>query len=310
MDNFIMLLKFFLLAGWIFILLGLAVMATNNRASKVISETSEIVLKWLSSGSADPDIIYKGEKYSPREYLEFHTNKDPGRAGRIESILDVIFIYPKWTNRILTFQNRDSLKTGSVNYEKAKNLWRYNQYIDLFTRVELKLQTFIQISSLEPEDLIIHTQMVPMAFAKGYSQVPQNIKITANVVGWIQDQRAIYLVDKERLKLIDSFLILIVLGAFGSMIFLTRDYITKTKYTTLQSYIFRPIFGMFLAMAMFIFDLLTHSIISTSDISALRSEPLYVLAFAAGLLSEQAYEYVRMRADTALLTLKKKHETD
>jgi hypothetical protein len=45
-------------------------------------------------------------------------------------------------------------------------------------------------------------------------------------------------------------------------------------------------------MAMFVLDVLAHSVVSTSDILKVRHETLYILALSSGLLSEQAYEVV------------------
>ena len=67
----------------------------------------------------------------------------------------------------------------------------------------------------------------------------------------------------------------------------------------LSDYIFRPILGIFLAVAVFVVDILAHSIISTSSILEIRYEPLYILALGAGLLSETAYAWVRRNADSA-----------
>jgi hypothetical protein len=55
-----------------------------------------------------------------------------------------------------------------------------------------------------------------------------------------------------------------------------------------------------LALAVFVVDILGHSLISTADILQIRHETLYVLALAAGLLSEQAYNVLLGKASDAL----------
>jgi hypothetical protein len=122
---------------------------------------------------------------------------------------------------------------------------------------------------------------------------------------WIQRRRDKADADKQVDELVNTFLLLIVLGAFGSMIFLTRDYIAKEVDTTISAYVFRPLLGMLLAVAMFVIDLLAHSFVSTADVASIRKEPLFILAFAAGLLSEPAYEIVHERAREALEKYKK-----
>jgi hypothetical protein len=59
-------------------------------------------------------------------------------------------------------------------------------------------------------------------------------------------------------------------------------------------------YSIFLAIAMFALTTLAHAIVSNASILEMRHEPLYVLALAAGLLSEQAYAAVKIRAETAL----------
>jgi hypothetical protein len=98
-----------------------------------------------------------------------------------------------------------------------------------------------------------------------------------------------------------------VLGAFGALIFLIRDYITADQEKNLSDYIFRPVPGMFLAVAVFVVDILAHTVISSASILQIRYEPLYILALGAGLLSETAYDWVRRSADSAFT---RRHEDE
>lgn len=93
-----------------------------------------------------------------------------------------------------------------------------------------------------------------------------------------------------------------MIGTFGSVIFLVRDFIDveAEARTTLSSYLLKPILGMFLAIAVFIVDILAHAAVSSGSILAVRHETLYVLALAAGLLSDQTYAVVSSRAQMAL----------
>ncbi len=89
-----------------------------------------------------------------------------------------------------------------------------------------------------------------------------------------------------------------VLGAFGSLIFLIMDYIKLRNSSSIEAYIIRPIMGCLLAVAMFVVDIAAHTVISEANIFSVRHETLYLLAFAARLLSEQAYQAVDNREST------------
>jgi hypothetical protein len=58
--------------------------------------------------------------------------------------------------------------------------------------------------------------------------------------------------------------------------------------------------GCLLAVAMFVVDIAAHTLISSSNIFSVRHETLYLLSFAAGLMSERAYLAVDSRAGIAL----------
>lgn len=68
----------------------------------------------------------------------------------------------------------------------------------------------------------------------------------------------------------------------------------------LSAYLFRPVLGAFLAVAIFIIDIVAHSIVSTAEITKIRHETLFVLALAAGLLSDHAYDMINTRSKLAL----------
>jgi len=198
---------------------------------------------------------------------------------------------------------------GEIEY------WKASKYEELFDRVESILYSIVNKSpdiDLQLEQ--IKTNFISTTFIFPDEKIPPTISLPNEVITWVEQERILQKDKKERnnarSKLIDTFLLLIVLGAFGSLIFLTRDYISKDTDTAIAAYIFRPVLGMFLAMAMFVIDILAHSVISTSGMLSIRPEPLFLLAFAAGLLSEQAYEIVLIRAQTALQRIKEKQKVD
>jgi hypothetical protein len=96
------------------------------------------------------------------------------------------------------------------------------------------------------------------------------------------------------LELTDTGIIVIVIGAFGSVLFLVRGAVSmgereNTTALTIEDFLFRPCLGALLAVAFLIADIVTHALISTGNLLQLRPESMYGLALAAGLLSEVAY---------------------
>jgi hypothetical protein len=98
----------------------------------------------------------------------------------------------------------------------------------------------------------------------------------------------------------------IILGAFGGITFLIADLISSNeeksgeKLYPIITYVFKPVFGMFLACAFFIADITALSVISKSGTYSPNIEFLYFLALAAGLLSDVAYKQLLIRAQRAI----------
>lgn len=88
-----------------------------------------------------------------------------------------------------------------------------------------------------------------------------------------------------------------MLGALGSIIFLIREHIDPKKETPIRSYFYKPIFGILLAIATFVVNLSVNGLASTARVEDLRTEGILLLAFAAGLLSDQTYERLTKAAN-------------
>ena len=151
---------------------------------------------------------------------------------------------------------------------------------------------------------ITYSELIPPGYfdlqksvgGSGAAKVP----IPADVKVWMEDYAQRVVAESRKIKLMDTFIILLVLGAFGSLIFLTKDYLLPNEKGGLSAYIFRPILGMFLALAMFVLDMAAHAVLSNASFLDVRQETLYLLAFAAGLLSEHAYGLLLKRAEEVL----------
>jgi hypothetical protein len=147
------------------------------------------------------------------------------------------------------------------------------------------------------------TDFIPSAFRQNRTvPIEKTVDLTPDVRTWIDSDRESNKAYLSKLKLIDTFVLLIIIGAFGSLIFLTRDYVMneEEKMTPVSSYLFRPILGIFLAVSMFVVDIAANTVVSTSDILQVRRETLFVLALAAGLLSDKAYAFIDRKARGAL----------
>ncbi len=210
----------------------------------------------------------------------FETNLPP-----IEDVLDVV--QPTW---------RSAVKPP-VPCGPSDQLSVYQTYHSLFTKVTERLRSLARNDNLDPKAVVIDATILPPEFPG--KAVSEKMSLPLEVQDWLTREKSWLKGENQARALVNTFLLLSVLGAFGSLIFLIRDYITTDDARTISDYMFRPILGIFLAVAVFIVDILAHSVISTSSILEIRYEPLYILALGAGLLSETAYAWVRRNADFA-----------
>lgn len=223
-----------------------------------------------------------------RKYINQRYNENP---PPIESVIDSLLSNPGWTDRQLKIP---------ANVDD-KNTWLREQYRHLFTRIDQRLNAIVSDKSSDPNNIkFAFSDIIPDVFTDTSEERKHDISLTKEAINWIISYREYISSKKTRGSLIDTFVMLMALGAFGSLIFLTRDYILSPETVRVESYIFRPVLGMFLAVAIFIVDIAAHTIVSSSDILSIRHETLYLLALAAGLLSEQAYSMVGNSAKNAL----------
>ena len=198
-------------------------------------------------------------------------------------------------------RNEKARKAESERSEKARQV-----YQELFKRVARRLEALVDKRTPDIVGDSIHSSILPPPFQ--LDQAFPVVNALPEVQAWATRERERLDNLQERDELANTFVLLTVLGAFGSMIFLTRDYIEKEVSTSVAAYFFRPILGILLAVAMFVIDVLLHSVISTANIAEVRQEPLYLLGLSAGILSEQAYGVVQLRAKNVLENYRKSQE--
>jgi hypothetical protein len=255
-----------LLAIWIVILVYAAVLAGTGKVSKFLF-SEPLRHQYTSQNSCV-------------EYLQIYLH-DFRYPPPIESVLDALMKNPSWSDR-------STLIKGSPEQINQ-------QYWPLFEKITIKLNEIAREKLTDLKSVQISIAIPEALKLPGESSI-QEISLPPGAQIWVSEEMK----RIERAELIDTFFLLIVLGAFGSLIFLTKEYIDKEDHLPLSAYIFRPILGMFLALGMFVIDAMAHTILSNASILQVRREPLLVLAFAAGLLSEHAYDVISIRAKTAI----------
>lgn len=199
------------------------------------------------------------------------------------------------------FKDKDGASATSANLHRTTV--EDDAYISLFSNV----RDILVAEALSPDKnqtSISYKALVPKYFV--YEQNVGMVDVPLDVKLWMSEYAERADAENKKIKLMDTFTILLVLGAFGSLIFLTKDYLLPNEKAGLSAYVFRPILGMFLALAMFVLDLAAHAILSSAPIQSVRNETLYLLAFASGLLSEHAYGLLLQRAEKVLNDEEKK----
>lgn len=242
---------------------------------------------------------YFSPSHELRKFLRGYIDNPPP----VESIMEAFMDSPSWTDRplkipaILNYDSKKLLNDKAISQKEAeKTRWLKYQYRRLFFKIDRRLNAIASNTAIDPGSVKYRaTEFIPNYFSMTAQERAAEIVLPQDVLNWIVEQRSILSAKKARGTLIDTFVILMALGAFGSLIFLTRDYIQSHETTSIEAYIFRPFLGIFLAIAVFVVDLATHTVISSADILSIRYETLYILALAAGLFSEQVYVYIGTR---------------
>ena len=174
----------------------------------------------------------------------------------------------------------------------------------IYKRYEALRSAFVKelraIAGEENVDIKTATINVAALFGDNKSK-RELVDLPTTAKSWLKRERAIMKQKQDSLALLSTFMRLSILGAFGAIIFLIRDFTTpQGKSLPISIYIYRPFLGILLAIAVFVVDIMAHSVISTASILQIRPEPLYILALAAGLLSERVYDVIQNKASGAI----------
>jgi hypothetical protein len=173
-----------------------------------------------------------------------------------------------------------------------------NDYENLFYIVAKRLEA---IADFSPEvsvgsNLKVSNNIMPLKFRAMKPTISefkeQEIELPLEAVLWVKARQASTTARKSQINFLDLFILLIILGGFGSWIYLVRRHIDPLIKVDLYEYFYRPPLGMTLAIAVFIVNITLHSFVSTSNINEVRRETLILLAFTAGLLTDKTYEFI------------------
>ena len=170
-------------------------------------------------------------------------------------------------------------------------------YIALFEIVEqhlmaLSLDDLQTSGNLTVSNSILTPQF---RFSDAKFQV-REIALPIAAKNWVTIERN----RRNELKLVDTFFIVVILGALGSIIFLMREHIADDGTNNVRLYIYRPLFGIFLAIGTFIISISLNGLLSDEKAADVKTNSILSLAFTAGLLSEPAYKYLTELAERNL----------
>ena len=231
-----------------------------------------------SATNLSPDGTMLLDQYIQRHYA----SEDETEIPPIAIVLDRLQVSANW---------RDATAIDRLNGDNGPP--SQSDYNNLFDIVAKRLEA---IADFSPEPSVgnrlkLDNNILPAKFRATQFQ-EQAVDLPLEAEMWVKARQASITARKSQISFLDLFVLLIILGGFGSWIYLVRRHLNPDVDVDLQEYFYRPPLGMTLAIAVFIVNLTLHSFVSTSNINEVRRETLILLAFAAGLLSDRTYEFI------------------
>ena len=275
-------IKNIILFSWIYLLLAAGINVANGSfisGIEVLLAPSELI-KSNESSKEEEDKPVRNPSKEMDNYISKNYYHKLDEAPPLGIVIDQIQINQNWRN-----PTKDLVKS---------------EYLNLFKTVESRLKAIAISNTNELGSIEIEATILPKRFrGEGFEpQFKANLPLEAQ--SWIRAEQKRINQEAVKLELLNTFFLLIILGAFGSLIFLIREHMENEHDILIKSYIYRPILGMYLAVAIFITDASIHTLISQGEIHEMRRETLFLLSFAAGLVAEQAYSLIVQRAKKVL----------
>lgn len=272
------LIKLIIVLIWIVTSVGLGVLAAYGNAFVNINN---IAADYFQS-NREKKMLPNDHYLTPVEYLSLYNSKYEHPAP-IDTVLDAIISEPCWAD--VSYDN------STYTYYSGISL--NSNYVALFDKIRNTLISYSNLKDIELDRKKISIT-VPVAL-KYEATIKTNVLLPQQAINWIKEQKIINSKAAKRYEMFDKILLLMSLGAFGSVIYIIRCLNTKGNDTPISLYVLQPFLGAFLAIAVYITIGIAHTAISTSDISQMRQELLYVASFGAGLISEQTYSIIISR---------------
>jgi hypothetical protein len=189
--------------GWIIALLILTLFAISGRASELPLDISA-KLPNLTIFLFSDDTIALGECPSPTTILEeLHLNRRENPPP-IATVLDALS--EDWNSPNVACNSEDHF------------IERIERYDSIFRKIEGRLPSFTTGALVTDRPLFIDYTVLPSNLRQ--PGVVGIVSLPPEVTTWVSQERARVEGRKLRAALIDTFLLLTVIGAFGSVIFL------------------------------------------------------------------------------------------
>lgn len=214
----------------------------------------------------------------------FSVDRYQGKA--LEDIPPIGIVLDKL--QVKTWRDRKYISENSLNK---------TDYIALFEIVEKNLLAISLDNLQDVNSLKISNGILPYKFKFSKDKfVVRDIPLPIEAKNWVISERN----RRAELRLVDTFFVVIILGALGSIIFLIREHMFSEDSIDIKLYFYRPTFGMLLAVGTFVFSISLNGLFSEGKIENIKTNSFFCLAFIAGLLSESTYDSLRKRAQEQL----------
>jgi hypothetical protein len=288
------------LLAWVILLAVIGMQAVSGKASTVILEIADAFVPSKKPQDDKKESPRQGTtKISPSldtaallsDYIKGeYSGQDKTSIPPISIVLDRLQVNVSW---------RDAKEIDNANGNN-RDAPSDIDYENLFAIVAKRLEA---IADFSPEvsvssNLKISNNIMPLIFRAtkdGSSKEEfkeQEIDLPVEAVLWVKARQSFNTAKESRISFLDLFVLLTILGGFGSWVYLVRRHVDPKITPDLYEYFYRPPLGMTLAIAVFIINISLHSLVSNSNINEVRKETLILLAFTAGLLSDKTYEFI------------------
>lgn len=257
----------------------------SNSSLKIgIDETLAEKCQQYNIGTATNKIELKDLPYPSNILRCFSAERYQGKA--LEDIPPIGIVLDKLQTD--TWRDRKYIRENNLNK---------SDYIALFEIIEKNLLAISLDNLQDVNNLKISNGILPYKFKFSKDKfVVRDVPLPIEAKNWVISERD----RRAELRLVDTFFIVIILGALGSIIFLIREHMFSEDSIDVKLYFYRPTFGMLLAVGTFVFSISLNGLFSEGKIEDVKTNSFFCLAFIAGLLSESTYESLRNKAQERL----------